>query len=51
MHANRVFPDRKDSSTRDALDELGIPYYDVKKILCKTNGRMIQDDVRIEMIE
>ena len=51
MHANRVFPDRKDSSTRDALDELGIPYYDVKKILYKTNGRMIHDAVRVEMIE
>lgn len=47
--SNRVFPNRHDESTRDALNELKIPYYDVESILKKTNGKMLQDDISVKL--
>ncbi|BAK45299.1 hypothetical protein [Eggerthella sp. YY7918] len=47
--SSRVFPNRHDESTADALKELQLPKYDVLEILKKTHGIMLHDNISLDL--
>lgn len=45
---SRVFPKRKDC--KDTLNKLGLYEYDVLEIIKKTNGRLLKDNISVEIL-